>query len=115
MQVLGGGFGGHLVAAKRCGNTDAAADALKKGKACLEKKDFDAAIAAFTEAIRLDPKDAVAYSERGRAYVEKGDLDKAIADCSEAIHLDPKLAKAYRRPGIRPSPQGQQRQGHRRL
>ena len=37
-------------------SADAAKEAYEKGKGCLEKKDFDAAIAAFTEAIRLDPK-----------------------------------------------------------
>jgi cytochrome c-type biogenesis protein CcmH/NrfG len=37
---------------------DPAADAYQKGMAYLEKKDLDAAIAAFTEAIRLNPKEA---------------------------------------------------------
>ena len=31
---------------------DPAADAMKKGKSCLDEKDFISAIAAFTEAIR---------------------------------------------------------------
>ena len=72
-----------------------AAEAINKGDSLLEKGDYAAAISAFTAAIRLDPKNAVAYSGRGRAYVGKGEPDKAIADCTEAIRLDPKLAKAY--------------------
>ena len=49
----------------------------------------DKAIADYTEAIRLNPKDAAAHCDRGRAYADKGDLDKANADYTEAIRLDP--------------------------
>ena len=70
-------------------------EAFQKGKACAEKADYDAAIADFTEAIRLDPKFARAYCGRGVAYWRKGDNDKAIADYSESIRLDPKLDAAY--------------------
>ena len=61
MRLLGSRVGGNLVAADVSANADAVAEACKKGKACLEKKDFDAAIAAYTEAIRLDPKLANAF------------------------------------------------------
>ena len=71
---------------------DPAADACQKGMACLEKKDYDAAIAAFTEAIRLDPTNAEAYCNRGRAHGMKGEYDRTISDCTEAIRLDPKSA-----------------------
>ena len=71
------------------------ADALKAGGASNEKGDLDKAIADYTEAIRLNPKDADAYGNRGYAYAAKGDLDKAIADCTEAIRLNPKDADAY--------------------
>ncbi len=81
-------------------SADRAAEAYQKGKSCLEKGDSDAAIAAFTEAIRLDPKLANAYTDRGVAYEGKGDLDKAIADYAEAIRLDPKTALAYYNRGI---------------
>jgi tetratricopeptide (TPR) repeat protein len=84
-----------------------AKEAYQKGKACLEKKDLDAAIAAFTEAIRLDPKFAEAYSYRGLVYAAKGEHDKAIAacteaitNCTEAIRLDPGNAEAYYSRGI---------------
>ena len=43
-------------------SADAAKDAYDKGKACLDKRDYDAAITAFTEAIRLEPKNAQAPS-----------------------------------------------------
>ena len=56
--------------------------------AWAQKKDYDKAIADYNEAIRLDPKDAWAHSERGSAYYEKKDFDQAIADHNEAIRLD---------------------------
>ncbi len=55
----------------------------------------DRAIAEFNEAIKLDPKNAVAYYDRGVAYGHMGEYDKEITDCTEAIRLDPKLAVAY--------------------
>jgi formylglycine-generating enzyme required for sulfatase activity/lipoprotein NlpI len=76
-------------------SADAATEAYEKGKTCLDKKDYDAAISAFAEAIRLDPTNAEAYCGRGLAYGQKGEPDKAIADCTEAIRLDPKDALAY--------------------
>ena len=61
---------------------------------------MDRAIADYTEAIRLDPKYANAYSNRGVAYSDKGDKDRAIADFTEAIRLDPKYADAYNNRGF---------------
>ena len=52
------------------------------------------------KAIRLDPKDAIAYYNRGRAYANKGDHDKAIADYTEAIRLKPEVAEAYYDRGV---------------
>ncbi len=81
-------------------STAPAADAYQKGNALLAKRDYDAAIASFTEAMRIDPKDANAYSSRGIAYEGKGDMDKALADYSEAIRIDPKSALAFYNRGI---------------
>jgi tetratricopeptide (TPR) repeat protein len=59
------------------------------------QRDFDGAIKEFTEAIKLDPKNAEAYNVRGVTYYYKKDYDRAIADYTEAIKLDPKFALAY--------------------
>jgi len=53
------------------------------------KGDLDGALADFTEAIRLDPDDSLALSDRGVLWREKGDIDRAIADFTAAIGRDP--------------------------
>jgi tetratricopeptide (TPR) repeat protein len=99
-----------LVASTAVAQSKKASDYIKSGDDWFFKKDYDKAIADFTEAIRLEPKNARAYFNRGSvwkvkcdyAYVDrgvarkaKGDYDKAIADFTEAIRLDPKLASGY--------------------
>ena len=64
------------------------------------KLDCAKAISDFTEAIRLDPKLAVAYCNRGIAYEKQHNFDKAISDYNEAIRLDPNFALAYYNRGI---------------
>jgi tetratricopeptide (TPR) repeat protein len=61
---------------------------------------YDRAIATLSEAIRLNPNDALAFSNRGLAYDRKGGYDRAIADFNEAIRLDPKYAIAFRGRGV---------------
>ena len=68
---------------------------LNRAWAHVTAKEFDKAITDYTEAIRLDPKNAQAYTGRGCAYQCKRDWDTAIADYSEAIRLNPKNAEMY--------------------
>ena len=48
---------------------------------------YDKAIADFSEAIRLDPRNPNHYTNRGRAWASKGDQGKANADFKEAKRL----------------------------
>ncbi len=75
--------------------TSPADEAIDRGNVAAENGNWDSAIAHYTEAIRLDPKDAQAYCVRGATYWVMGDRDKAIADYTEIIRLRPKLALAY--------------------
>jgi tetratricopeptide (TPR) repeat protein len=61
-----------------------------------DKEDYNSAIADYTEAVRLDPKNVNAYYNRGAVYLlGKKDYDRAIADYTEVIKLDPKNVGAY--------------------
>ncbi len=79
---------------------DQAANYTNRGNGYRDKNDLDHAIADFNEAIRLDPKLAMAFLGRGIAFSDKGDNDRAIADFNEVIRLDPKFARAFLGRGI---------------
>ena len=66
-----------------------------RGCATGGKAENAKAIRDYTEAIRLDPKDAEAYYSRGFCYHQRREYDKAIADLTEAIRFNPKHAAAY--------------------
>jgi tetratricopeptide (TPR) repeat protein len=68
---------------------------LASGSSWQRKGEHDKAIADYSEAIRLDPKNSEGYSGRGYGLQRKGEHDKAIADFTSAILLDPKDAEAY--------------------
>lgn len=53
------------------------------------------ALSDFDEAIRLNPKMAVAYRSRGLVWVERKDAEKALADFAQAIKIDPKDDRAF--------------------
>jgi tetratricopeptide (TPR) repeat protein len=73
--------------------------AFARGFAYAAKGDSERAIAAYSEAIRFDPKDAAAYINRASAYGARRDNDRAIADYSEVIRLNPKSVEAYNNRG----------------
>lgn len=50
-------------------------------------EDWDGAVEEYTEALRLNPRDAGAYHCRSQAWVRKGDIDRAAADEAEARRL----------------------------
>jgi tetratricopeptide (TPR) repeat protein len=68
----------------------AAEAAFQRGEAELRKGQYAEAIAAYGEAIGLNPKHGPAYSRRGRADLLSKKYPEAIADYTRAIALDPK-------------------------
>lgn len=72
-----------------------ATEYIGQGKEFLTVKQYDQAIASFSEAIKLDPKSVQAYNNRGIAYCNKGNFDQAISDFSHVIEIDPNNGKAY--------------------
>lgn len=65
----------------------------------MSAKDYGAAIASYSQAIELDSKNPVYFSNRSAAYAQIGQHDKAIEDAREASKVDPKFSKAYSRLG----------------
>ncbi|KAJ1455214.1 hypothetical protein M885DRAFT_464465 [Pelagophyceae sp. CCMP2097] len=76
-----------------------AAAAKDRGNAALAAKDYDAAIAAYTEAIALDPTQHTYFSNRSAANLSKGDAAAAQADAEQCISLAPTWPKGYGRKG----------------
>jgi tetratricopeptide (TPR) repeat protein len=54
-----------------------------------QKSDFDKAMADFSLAIKLEPKDAALYISRGTAWEVKRFYRQALADFDEAVRLAP--------------------------
>ena len=63
------------------------------------RAEFDAAVADFTEALRLRPDHAAAHSNRAAVHARRGDLDQALADLNEAVRLEPGSAAALNNRG----------------
>ena len=68
---------------------DLAAAFTIRGRAYRAKSDYDRAIADYTEAIRIEPNDVLAFYSRGIAYFNKKDYDRAIADYTASLRLAP--------------------------
>ncbi|RPD81654.1 TPR-like protein [Lentinus tigrinus ALCF2SS1-7] len=78
----------------------AAAEKLKAtGNAHMSAKKYDEAIRSYTQAIALDPTNAVYYSNRAAAYSSKGEHSSAVLDAEKAIEADQSFVKAYHRLG----------------
>src|SRR5262249_53876444 len=68
-----------------------------KGLDAMMNREFDKAIAAYSEEIERDPKAAHAYLDRGDVYLFKGDHERALADYEEAVRLEPNNQAALSR------------------
>lgn len=71
-----------------------------RGVALQIERDYDRAIADYTDALRLKPEFAHAFYNRGLAHQTKGDYDRAIADYTAAIRLNPTYFRAYKNRGL---------------
>jgi len=60
---------------------------ISRGDQLIEQRDYDGAVAVYTEAASIEPKDGFIYQLRGDAYRLKGDMDRAIVDYSRALSL----------------------------
>ena len=85
---------------------DAYLRGAKEASSFRDTKDLPAAIAAYTEAIRLDPHYALSFAARSHAFstaatqadtsaASREGYDKAQADARQALELAPDLAQAH--------------------
>ncbi|KNC85941.1 hypothetical protein SARC_01888 [Sphaeroforma arctica JP610] len=78
----------------------AKAESLKdEGNQCLKDFAYEKAVQKYTEAIQIDPNNAVYYCNRAAAHMKLNDLDAAAADCLLGIEKNPEYSKAYGRLG----------------
>lgn len=82
--------------------TQAAEAQVKKNKGNEHFKagDMLAAITLYEEAIRLDPGNALLYTNCAQAHLKLGAYESALERCDIAIRADEKCVKAHLRRGI---------------
>lgn len=79
----------------------AQADGLKnEGNALMKSSKFIEALQKYTEAISLDPTNAIFFCNRAAAHSSMKNNDAAIEDCRRALALNPKYGRAYGRLGL---------------
>ena len=61
---------------------------VEKGHEYFEAKDYNNAVAEYTKAIEIRPKDSLYYDYRGNAYYELQDYQKALKDYNDAITIE---------------------------
>ena len=67
---------------------------------CNQDTDPDRGIAACTQIIATNPRDAFAFYNRGNNYRVKGDFTRALADYDEAIRLNRRYSAAFDNRGV---------------
>jgi Ca-activated chloride channel family protein len=72
----------------------------QRGLALMSAENFDEAIKAFKEAVRLKPDFAEAFYHLGDSYMEMGDAKQAVDAYKESINQKPDFVEAYDHLGI---------------
>jgi len=72
-----------------------ALELLKRSLEYLIHGDFQNALAASNQLIRIDPNSALNYVIRARALFELNDYDSVITDCTQAIRIDRNNSAAF--------------------
>ncbi|WP_010584964.1 tetratricopeptide repeat protein [Schlesneria paludicola] len=93
-------FRGRFTGAPPISPSSTFAEAIQRGSDAFEKKDYDRAIVAWDEAIRIDPNHSEAHRYRGDAWMNKYEFDKALSEYDEAIRLDPQNGSPYLSKGM---------------
>ena len=68
---------------------------IKRGNFYFEQGDYEAALADYSEAIKLEPGNSYAWAVRGYCQVFRGETEAAFIDLNHAVKLDPRNAYAF--------------------
>lgn len=77
-----------------------AEDWKKEGNVAFTAKNYEKAVSAYSEAIKLSPKDHSYFSNRATAYYNLEEYLKCISDCETCISIKSNFTKALRRKGM---------------
>jgi len=72
----------------------------EKGNRAFSEKRYDEAIGFYTEAIKIDGRNHVYFSNRSAAYMGKNMYSKALEDAETCTKLNPKWGKGYFRRAV---------------
>lgn len=79
---------------------DAKSDEAKaRGNALFKEQKWIPAIEEYTEAIKRNPKNHLAFSNRAACYMKLMDWQRGLDDCDACIKIKPDFIKAYTRKG----------------
>ena len=73
--------------------------AFQHGNILMMFGKIDKAIDAYSQAVKLNPRDADAYNNRGVAFEKLGEVDRTIRDYDMAIAIKPNDAAIYNNRG----------------
>lgn len=76
-------------------NAPSSNDAVRKGVAHYYEGKLTEAIAAYNEALRLDPYNSMAYGLRGQALLKDGNPQQAILSLRKSIDIQPDNFQAH--------------------
>ncbi|VAI77969.1 unnamed protein product [Triticum turgidum subsp. durum] len=77
----------------------AASELISLGSISLKKKDYVVAAKLYSQAMQLDPDDAVLFSDRSLCWLNMGNGRKALLDANKCRKMRPHWPKACQRQG----------------
>ncbi|MDJ0691941.1 MAG: tetratricopeptide repeat protein [Xenococcaceae cyanobacterium MO_188.B32] len=80
--------------------SQSAEEYLERGLNLSEQNEFVEAVEAYSQAIDLDPDNALAYYNRGLAFYYLRNHGAALADFNQTIELKPDVAATYEKRGL---------------
>lgn len=89
-----------VIAGGKAAPKDLAIALLTRGDALATKRDYDKAIAAYSDALKSDPDNVRVLEGRGIAYSNAGQDDLAMADFNTALQKRPNYPAPYNSRGL---------------